>query len=80
MILFFGDINALIGSFGFLPLNFIFPMVFYNLVFKPSRRSTIFCLNIIIVLVFSILCILGTIAIVWQIALDANSYKLFANL
>lgn len=80
MIPFFGDINGLIGAFGFLPLDFIFPMIFYNLVFKPSRRSLIFWFNTLIALVYALLCVLGSIAAVRQIALDANSYKLFANL
>ncbi|KAH9317650.1 hypothetical protein KI387_019419, partial [Taxus chinensis] len=38
MLPFFGDVNAVIGAFGFMPLDFVLPMVFYNLAFKPSRR------------------------------------------
>ncbi|MCO5603658.1 hypothetical protein L7F22_057809 [Adiantum nelumboides] len=80
MLPFFGDINALIGAFGFLPLDFIFPMIFYNIVFQPSRRSVAFWFNTLIAFAFVLVCIIGCIAAVRQIVLDANNYKLFANL
>ncbi|KDP45033.1 hypothetical protein JCGZ_01533 [Jatropha curcas] len=35
---FFGDINAVIGAFGFIPLDFIFPMVFYNVLSGHPNR------------------------------------------
>ncbi|XP_004294047.1 PREDICTED: GABA transporter 1 [Fragaria vesca subsp. vesca] len=79
MLPFFGDINAVIGAFGFMPLDFILPVVFFNLTFKPSKRSFIFWLNTTIAVVFSIMGVLAAIAAVRQISLDANSYKLFAN-
>lgn len=80
LIPFFGDINALIGAFGFTPLDFVFPMIFYNLVLKPSRRSLIFWVNNVIAVVYSIVGILGCVAAVRQIALDSKSYQVFANL
>ncbi|XP_050140478.1 GABA transporter 1-like isoform X2 [Malus sylvestris] len=79
MLPFFGDINAVIGAFGFMPLDFILPVVFYNLTFKPSKRSPIFVLNTTIAVVFSILGVLAAIAAVRQISLDAKTYQLFAN-
>ncbi|XP_021812129.1 GABA transporter 1 [Prunus avium] len=79
MLPFFGDINSVIGAFGFIPLDFILPVVFYNLTFKPSKKSPIFLLNITIAVVFSILGVIAAIAAVRQISLDANSYRLFAN-
>lgn len=79
MLPFFGDINAVIGAFGFMPLDFILPVVFFNLTFKPSKRSPIFWLNISIAIVFSILGVLAAIAAVRQISLDAKTYRLFAN-
>ncbi|XP_048135895.1 GABA transporter 1 isoform X2 [Rhodamnia argentea] len=79
MLPFFGDINSLIGAFGFLPLDFILPVVFYNLTFKPSRRSPIFWLNITIAVVFSTVAVIAAVAAVRQIALDAGKYRLFAN-
>uniref|UniRef100_A0A0D6QV17 Amino acid transporter transmembrane domain-containing protein n=1 Tax=Araucaria cunninghamii TaxID=56994 RepID=A0A0D6QV17_ARACU len=79
MLPFFGDINAVIGAFGFLPLDFVLPMVCYNLTFKPSKRSIIFWANITIAVIFSMMSIVGCVAAVRQISLDADSYKLFAN-
>ncbi|ONI01036.1 hypothetical protein PRUPE_6G118000 [Prunus persica] len=79
MLPFFGDINSVIGAFGFIPLDFILPVVFYNLTFKPSKKSPIFLLNTTIAVVFSILGVIAAIAAVRQISLDAKSYRLFAN-
>lgn len=79
MIPFFGDINALIGAFGFIPLDFVLPVVLFNLTFKPSKRSPIFWLNITLALVFSTLGLIAAVAAVRQISLDAKTYKLFAN-
>ncbi|XP_065867249.1 GABA transporter 1 [Euphorbia lathyris] len=79
MLPFFGDINALIGAFGFMPLDFILPVVFFNLTFKPSKRSLVFWLNITIATVFSALGVIAAVAAVRQISLDAKTYRLFAN-
>ncbi|KAJ6927615.1 hypothetical protein NC651_011602 [Populus alba x Populus x berolinensis] len=72
---FFGDINSLIGAFGFIPPDFILPVVF----FKPSKRSIIFWLNVTIAMVFSAIGIMAAVAAVRQIVLDAKTYTLFAN-
>ncbi|KAJ0083364.1 hypothetical protein Patl1_30503 [Pistacia atlantica] len=79
MLPFFGDINSVIGAFGFMPLDFVLPVVFFNLTFKPSKRSPIFWLNVTIAVVFSTLGLIAAIAAVRQISLDAKTYKLFAN-
>ncbi|CAO2814657.1 unnamed protein product [Amaranthus hypochondriacus] len=79
MLPFFGDINAVIGAFGFLPLDFVLPVVLFNVTFKPSKRTFTFWLNSIIALVFSILGLIGSVSAVRQIILDAKSYRLFAN-
>uniref|UniRef100_A0A2P2LW53 Uncharacterized protein MANES_04G009800 n=1 Tax=Rhizophora mucronata TaxID=61149 RepID=A0A2P2LW53_RHIMU len=79
MLPFFGDINALIGAFGFMPLDFILPVVFFNFTFKPSKRSPLFWLNVIIAVTFSALVAVAAIAAVRQIILDAKTYRLFAN-
>ncbi|WRX35054.1 Amino acid transporter [Theobroma cacao] len=62
MLPFFGDINSVIGAFGFMPLDFILPVVFFNLTFKPSKRSPIFWLNITIAVVFSALGVIAAVA------------------
>ncbi|XP_020230956.1 GABA transporter 1 [Cajanus cajan] len=76
---FFGDINSLIGAFCYMPLDFILPMIFFNVTFKPSKRSPIFWLNVTIVIAFSILAAIAAVAAVRQIVLDAKTYQLFAN-
>ncbi|GLJ55297.1 hypothetical protein SUGI_1186630 [Cryptomeria japonica] len=79
MLPFFGDINAVMGAFGIMPLDFILPMVLYNITFKPSRRSLLFWVNSSIGVLFSVVGILSCFAAARQIVLDANTYKLFAN-
>jgi len=79
MLPFFGDINAFIGAFGFLPLDFVLPVVFFNLTFKPSKRSLTFWVNATIAVVFAMLCVIATLAALRQIVLDAKTYKLFAD-
>lgn len=79
MLPFFGDIMALFGSFGCIPLDFIFPMVVYNVTFKPSKRSLVFWLNTLIAVVSSVLSVVGAVASVRQIVIDAKTYRLFAN-
>ncbi|KAI7746645.1 hypothetical protein M8C21_014207 [Ambrosia artemisiifolia] len=79
MLPFFGDINAMIGAFGFLPVDFVLPVVLYNLTFKPSKRSPLFWLNSSIAVIFSMVGVSAAVASVRQISLDAKTYKLFAN-
>ncbi|XP_077230889.1 GABA transporter 1-like [Tasmannia lanceolata] len=79
MLPFFGDINSVIGAFGFMPLDFVLPVIFYNVTFMPSKRGLLFWANTGIAIVFSALGLLGAISAVRQITLDAKAYKLFAN-
>ncbi|PIN19356.1 Amino acid transporter [Handroanthus impetiginosus] len=80
MLPFFGDIMALFGAFGCIPLDFILPMVFYNVTFKPSKRSLIFWGNTVIAIISIVLSLVGAVASVRQIVLDAKTYRLFANM
>ena len=80
MLPFFGDIMALFGAFGCIPLDFILPMIFYNVSFKPSKKSLVFWINTTIVVVSSALAVMGTVASIRQMVLDAKTYRLFANL
>ncbi|RYQ92452.1 hypothetical protein Ahy_B09g098682 isoform B [Arachis hypogaea] len=79
MLPFFADIMALFGAFGFIPLDFILPMVFFNLTFKPSKKSIMFWGNTLIAVASSILVVIGGIASIRAIVLDANTYHLFAD-
>ncbi|KAE9450028.1 hypothetical protein C3L33_18073, partial [Rhododendron williamsianum] len=80
MLPFFGDIMALFGAFGCIPLDFVLPMVFYNLTFKPSKKSIVFWGNTSIAVVSTVLSLVGAVASVRQIVLDAKTYRLFANM
>ncbi|KAK6271125.1 hypothetical protein POUND7_008223 [Theobroma cacao] len=77
---FFGDINAVIGAFGCIPLDFVLPMVFYNVTFKPSKQGVLFWVNTLIAIIFSVLGVLGAISSIRQIVLDTSTYSFFANL
>ncbi|KAL1201901.1 GABA transporter 1 [Cardamine amara subsp. amara] len=79
MLPFFGDVNSLLGAFGFIPLDFILPVVFFNFTFKPSKKSFIFWINTVIAVVFSGLGVIAMVAAVRQIVIDAKTYKLFAD-
>ncbi|PKI63713.1 hypothetical protein CRG98_015903 [Punica granatum] len=80
MLPFFGDIMALFGAFGFIPLDFILPAVFYNVAFKPSKRGAIFWVNTTIAVISSMLAGIGAVASVRQMIRDAKTYNLFANM
>ncbi|KAJ7520901.1 hypothetical protein O6H91_19G028600 [Diphasiastrum complanatum] len=79
MLPFFGDLSAFVGAFGYTPFDFILPMVLYSRLFKLSTRSSIFWINYLIVIVFTIVGLIGCISSVRLIVLDAKTYKLFAN-
>ncbi|XXG64937.1 hypothetical protein AAC387_Pa05g2758 [Persea americana] len=76
---FFGDINIVIGAFGFMPLDFILPMVFYNITFKPPKRSLLLWGNTTITIIFTVLGVIGAVSAVQQIVLDAKTLLPFAN-
>ncbi|KAL8130114.1 hypothetical protein V2J09_019269 [Rumex salicifolius] len=69
---YFGDINALVGALGFLPLDFVLPMILYNLALQPPKRSLLFWLNIVIALVFSLVMVVAVFAASRQIVLDVS--------
>ncbi|KAJ4977622.1 hypothetical protein NE237_008402 [Protea cynaroides] len=79
MLPFFGDINSVIGAFGFIPLDFILPAIFFNLTFRPTKLSPIFWVNTFIATLFTIVAVISAVAAVRQIGLDASTYRLFAN-
>lgn len=80
MLPFFGDIMAIFGAFGCIPLDFILPMIFYNVTFKPPKRGLLFWGNNVIAVVSTVLAGVGAVASVRQMVIDAKTYKLFANM
>ncbi|MCO5559982.1 hypothetical protein L7F22_013586 [Adiantum nelumboides] len=79
MLPFFGDINALMGALGYTPIVFVFPIIFAMIVYKPSRHSSTYWFHFGMIICFSILTILGSLAAIGQLSLDAKKYRLFAN-
>ncbi|XP_057819247.2 probable GABA transporter 2 isoform X1 [Cryptomeria japonica] len=79
MLPFFGDINALVGAIGFIPLDFILPMLLYYKSFKPAPTSSTYWINNAIMVIFTGVGIMGAFSSVRQIAIDANRFRLFSN-
>ncbi|KAK9143945.1 hypothetical protein Syun_013345 [Stephania yunnanensis] len=79
MLPFFGDINSVVGAIGFIPLDFVLPMLLYNMAFKPSKTSFTYWVNFFIIVVFSGAGIMGAFSSVRKLALDANKFKLFSG-
>ncbi|KAF3684207.1 putative GABA transporter 2 [Capsicum annuum] len=79
MLPFFGDINGVVGAIGFIPLDFILPMLLYNMTFKPRKSSIIFWINTCIMVVFSCVGLLGSFSSIRKLVLDANKFKLFSS-
>ncbi|XP_019151208.1 PREDICTED: probable GABA transporter 2 [Ipomoea nil] len=79
MLPFFGDINGVVGAIGFIPLDFILPMLLYNMTFKPSKSSLTFWINNLIIIVFTGAGLLGAFSSIRKLILDANKFKLFSS-
>lgn len=79
MLPFFGDINAVVGAIGFIPLDFILPMLLYNMTYKPPKSSPTYWINISIIVVFTGTGIMGAFSSIRQLVLDANKFKLFSS-
>lgn len=79
MLPFFGDINGVVGAIGFIPLDFILPMLLYNMTYKPSRSSFSYWINISIILIFTGVGLLGSFSSIRKLVLDARKFKLFSS-
>lgn len=79
MLPFFGDINAVVGAIGFIPLDFVLPMLLYNMTYKPPKTSLTYWINISIMVVFTGAGIMGAFSSLRNLVLDANKFKLFSN-
>jgi hypothetical protein len=79
MLPFFGDIVGVVGAVGFIPLDFVLPVVMYNIALAPPRRSLVYLANVTIMVLFTAVGIIGAVASVRKLALDAGKFKLFSN-
>ncbi|XP_034896044.1 probable GABA transporter 2 isoform X2 [Populus alba] len=79
MLPFFGDINGVVGAIGFIPLDFVLPMLLYNMTYKPPKSSFIYWVNLSIMVVFTGAGLMGAFSSVRKLILDANKFKLFSS-
>ncbi|WCJ26475.1 Transmembrane amino acid transporter family protein [Euphorbia peplus] len=79
MLPFFGDINGVVGAIGFIPLDFVLPMLLYNMTFKPSKSSLTYWINMSIVIVFTGAGLMGAFSSIRKLVLDAKKFKLFSS-
>ncbi|XP_050229992.1 probable GABA transporter 2 [Mercurialis annua] len=79
MLPFFGDINGVVGAVGFIPLDFVLPMLLYNMTYKPRKSSITYLINISIIIVFTGAGIMGAFSSVRKLVLDAKKFKLFSD-
>lgn len=81
---FFGDFVALCGAIGFTPLDFVLPaMAFLKVGRKPKNKLfffLLFFLNIVIIVWYSVVALLGSIGAVRFIVIDTNTYKFFHDM
>lgn len=79
MLPFFGDISAVVGAIGFIPLDFVLPMLLYNMTHKPTKSSWAYWVNNSIIVVFTIVGLLGAFSSVRKLVLDAKEFKIFSD-
>ncbi|XP_062029526.1 probable GABA transporter 2 [Rosa rugosa] len=79
MLPFFGDISGVVGAVGFIPLDFILPMLLYNKTHKPTKSTFTYWLNMSIMVVFTGVGLMGTFSSVRKLVLDAKEFKLFSD-
>ncbi|KAL3645734.1 hypothetical protein CASFOL_010914 [Castilleja foliolosa] len=79
MLPFFGDISAVVGAFGFIPLDFVLPMLLYNMTYKPKKSSLVYWINNSIIVVFTCVGLMGAFSSTRQLILDAKEFELFSS-
>ncbi|KAJ4951965.1 hypothetical protein NE237_028797 [Protea cynaroides] len=79
MLPFFGDINGVVGAIGFIPLDFVLPMLLYNITHKPARTSFTFLLNVFIMVVFTGIGLVGAFSTIRKLVIDAKMFRLFSS-
>jgi hypothetical protein len=70
---------GVIGSVGFIPLDFVIPVVMYNMAVSPPRRSVVYITNSVIMVVFTGVGVIGAVASVRKLVLNAGRFKLFSD-
>lgn len=79
MLPFFVEFSAFMGAVGFTPICLFLPVLFYNIIFKPSMKTLTFWVNYLIMSCASIIMLLGGVSSLRNIITQATTYRLFAN-
>ncbi|GJM93873.1 hypothetical protein PR202_ga10465 [Eleusine coracana subsp. coracana] len=79
MLPFFGDIVGVVGAVGFIPLDFVLPVLLYNMALAPPRWSLVFIVNTTVMVLFVGVGGIGAFASIRKLVLDASEFKLFSN-
>ena len=67
-----------VGALGITPVDFIYPVAMYIAVRKPKGLGAL--VNWAIIVVYTVVGVMGTVAAVRGIVLDVKNYSAFANL
>jgi len=79
LIPFFGDFVALVGAIGFIPMDFLLPIIMWLRVRKPHRWWS-WTINVTIIVFYTIVAICACVGAIRQIHIDVGTYKVFADL
>lgn len=80
MLPFFGEIVAVVGAVGYIPLDVVIPVLMYIMALAPpTRRSPAYIASVAIMVIFAGLGVIGAVASVRKLALNAGRFKLFSN-
>jgi len=82
MLPFFGEIIAVVGAVGYIPLDVVIPVVMYNMAPRGGggrRSQAAYAANVAIMVVFVGLGVIGAVASVRKLAINADRFKLFSN-
>ncbi|KAF8675994.1 hypothetical protein HU200_047497 [Digitaria exilis] len=79
MLPFFGDIVGVVGAVGFIPLDFVLPVLMYNMALAPPRWSPMFLANTAVMVLFAGVGAIGAFASIRKLVMDAGKFKLFSN-
>ncbi|KAI5073768.1 hypothetical protein GOP47_0011781 [Adiantum capillus-veneris] len=79
MLPFFVEFSAFMGAVGFTPICLFLPILFYNIIFKPSVKTLTFWINYLIMSCACVIMLLGGISSMRNIISQATTYRLFAD-
>ena len=76
---FFGDFVALVGAVGFIPMDFILPLLMWLRVRKP-HTWWVWTFNLSILIFYTIVGVVSCVGAIRSIHIHVTTYKVFADL